>query len=155
MCWDTVLQVKVLLSFNHFIFRNPNAHLCQVLSLKNTSQKSDVKPQVILRCVCQTKQNRTMYTLKPANEQHTLQWRAAKTPVQDFCFPATVGDVKTPEQSAVQQLPESQAGLELQPGKDGASWIRDEIAPNTVSFKESKQEFKSRWPPSDLCARIL
>lgn len=65
-------------------------------------KKCNAKPQLILRCVCQTKQNRTMYTLKPANEQHTLQWWAAKTPVQDFCFPATMGDVKAPEQSPVQ-----------------------------------------------------
>ena len=65
-----------------------------------------------------------------------------------LCFPSNNG--KALEHSAVQQLLESRASLELQPGKDGASWIRKEIAPNTALFKERKQEFKSVWLPSDL-----
>lgn len=57
--------------------------------------------------------------------------------------------LQAPEQTVVQQLPDSQAGLELKMGKDEASWIREEIAPNTAPFKERKQEFTSVWPPPD------
>lgn len=57
--------------------------------------------------------------------------------------------LQAPEQTLVQQLPDSQAGLELKMRKDEAAWKREEIAPNTAPFKERTQEFTSVWPPPE------